>query len=172
MKRIVTLSLLLVISLGLYSQSNDDSPILQNRDSFELRLFIDQEQFYLAEIPSEPFVFDDTILKVYTGEELFVELDFSDGKHIKTTVVDRVVYPEKTLRISLEQLSEDNVNQGTMLNISNPFDQVLEYQVIMNPFNENRYFETTTLPIQPGLSNYEHWPEALTSLVFLDFRLK
>ena len=150
------------------AQSNE----LVNREAFNLKLAVDSINFYKADIPSSPIVNPDNSVQIYPGEKLFLEFELN-GQEIKSIKsVKDILNPNKTITIEFVQETESKIHQRMMLTIENPFQLDLTYSSIMFLQKNNKWVETTVLPVRAGKSTFEIWPDIIISLALMDWKFE
>lgn len=108
-------------------------------------------------------------ISLFPGETIYVEAEAKDGHLVNWKAVESNTNPDKTLIFTLEQSAE---LRGMLLNVTNPFPQMLKYHVEMMLPNSEDLHKTSSCPVVPnGGQGYEIWPNAIFQLVFHDFRL-
>lgn len=75
------------------------------RDQFDLKLMVDDNNFYQATIEKSPYVLKDNIVQLYPGETLLLEAEVIEDKITKLTAVKNNISPDKTIEISFKQIS-------------------------------------------------------------------
>ena len=95
-----------------------------------------------------------------------LEFEINDSQLSDPKVVDHVVNPERTVTFQYQTGSV-----GTVLRITNPFSQDLDYDcdVVHKPGNTPKTMNCW--PVYAGKMAYEHWPEVVVSVALSNFRL-
>ena len=88
------------------------------------------------------------------------------------TAVEKIVNPEKTVKISFTQSVEKKVHELTMLKIENPFPQNLIYTSKIFLLKQQRWVNTNVYPVQAKLSAFETWPDVIISIALGDWAFK
>lgn len=165
-KSLLFFAAILIFTSGAFSQEK------KNRDSFELKMAVDEEHYFAAKIPGSAYILKDETVQVYPGEELFVEAEISDGNLVNLKNVAVNENPEKTLVIKFEQINEGKKHKCMMLSIFNPFEKELEYSAIILLPKYGRWVETDVIGIKPNGPGYETWPDLISSIALTDWKLK
>jgi hypothetical protein len=66
--------------------------------------------------------------------------------------------------VSFKQNTEGKKHQIMMLTIKNPFDVSLKYRASIFLMKQNKWVTTNVLPIMPGISSYETWPDIIVTI--------
>ncbi|MGH6934391.1 MAG: hypothetical protein ACREEE_18400 [Dongiaceae bacterium] len=108
-------------------------------------------------------------ISLYPGETIYVEAEEKNGQLENRRVVTDNSNPDRTLVLKLEQLPAP---LGMMLNVTNPFQEMLKYHVEMMIPGEDKLRQTSSCPVVPnGGQGLEMWPHPISQLVFHDFRM-
>lgn len=141
------------------------------RPAFDLKLYVDSNQFYQAPIRATNYVINDSIIQIFPGEKLFVEADINHHKLTNLKVVNEIRDKSKTLVIDFQQTTNGKVHDQMILTIENPFDKHLKYKAIMNLMKSKRWVDTSVLPVLPKLKSIEMWSDLITSMALLGFEV-
>lgn len=106
-------------------------------------------------------------LTIVAGQTIYVEAEVSGRRLINFTAVDTIKKPEKTITAKLEQMDHG----GMMLQVTNPFQKSLKFNMGVMPLNSNALHKTSSCPIIPGGSAYEMWPYPIFQLVLSNAHL-
>lgn len=166
MKRTIYLMLTLVTSFC-YSQNET-----KEREPFVLKLAVDSEQFYQMNIDKSKYFVKENILQIYPTEKLNVEVEIKKDTIFSMKVVNKIVEPKRTVQIEFFQNIKDNMPEGMMLKVTNPFDRKLNYNALMFIVGNNKWLSTSIIPIQPNLVNYETWKDVIITLVLEKWRFE
>lgn len=143
------------------------------REPYKLQLAVDKENYYSMDVEKSPYFVKENILQIYPGEKLNVETELNDkNEFISMKVVKENVYPKKTITIEFEQKTLDNDDKQMFLVVKNPFDKQLKYEALMYIVGHDKWLETSIIPIQPNLVNYEMWRDVIITLVLKDWNLE
>jgi len=169
MKSALLISMLfLTTTTALFSQSND----LPKREAFNLRVAVDETEFYNEDIKASSYIYPDNTIQLYVGEAIYVEVELEKKKIKSMKTVKENLNPEKTLVISFTQKTEEKSHKGMTLKIENPFDLTLEYKASMFLMKYNKWYETDVLPIRPNLSAFELWSDIIISIALTEWKFK
>lgn len=163
---LIVCSLLLVLSYGQAEKENNKRP------AFELKLLVNDQQFYSSQMEESSYIINDTIIQIFAGEKLFVEADVVKGKLLNFQVAKEIRDKNKTLVIDFQQSVNGKVHEQMMLTIDNPFAKQLNYAAAMNLMKNKRWVNTTVYPVMAHLKSIEMWPDIITSLALFGFELK
>jgi len=129
---------------------------------------IDPDSFKEIETGGTPIAYG-TDINVYSGESVHVEAMMMDGEIKSLQLVDDVANPEITISIRFGPMEDGNFD--SMLVIENPFDELLRYEAYISVPNQSDFVYTSSCPVGPKTSTYEHWPYAVFHLVMTNVRL-
>lgn len=163
---LVVCSLLVILSYGQAEKADNKRP------AFELKLLVNDQQFYSSQMGESSYIINDTIIQIFAGEKLFVEADVVKGKLSNFQVVKEIRDKNKTLVIDFQQSVNGKVHEQMMLTIDNPFAKQLNYAAAMNLMKNKRWVNTTVYPVMAHLKSIEMWPDIITSLALFGFELK
>lgn len=110
------------------------------------------ETFELFPPIVQPFGF-----MVVAGQTVHVEADIVDGKLANLVAVDTVANPGKTITAKLEQVD----GGGMMLTVSNPFREILKFNMGIVPLEQDDLYKTSSCPVIAGGQSMELWPDPL-----------
>jgi len=158
----------LMISQG-YGQTDKSN---KKRPAFELKLFVNDQQFYNAPMGETNYIINDSIIQIFPGEKLFVEADVINNKLTNFQVVKEIRDKNKTLEIDFQQTSKGKIHEQMILTIDNPFDRELYYKAMMNLMKNKKWVNTSVYPVLAKLKSIEMWPDLITSLALVGFELK
>ncbi len=144
-------------------------PAANTMPARKITIIIDETRSTDIDYPSRPCV-DDNLVNLIPGERILVEADVRDGRLVHLKRVEKTEHPDQTLEIEFSQ-NQERKSPFMILQISNPFSKLLTYEAGIQPLGRQSFARTSTLPVQPGLTNYESWPEPLTRIVLKNFRL-
>lgn len=165
--KLILKSLILLFTSIVFSQNE-----LINREAYLLKLPIDNDQFYKQHIKETPYFVHKDILQIYTGEKVFIEIDYQNDKIRSMRVVKENLNPHKTVEIELTQKLDGKVHKNSILKLKNPFDKDLEYKAVMAIFGVKKWINTNVYPVKSKLSAYEMWPDPIITLVLKDWTFK
>ena len=158
---------LLFLSIVVRAQ---DSAALQ-RPAFKLKLAVDRNTTYEANIEPTPYLVHENILQIYPGEQVYLEVTDTDGKISRLRAVREIADSAKTLIVGLSQLSTGDVHSSMMLKVVNPFPYDLTYSARMLVL-QKRWVPTDVLPVKAYLTGYETWPNVIISLALADWKFE
>ncbi|HEX8843163.1 MAG TPA: hypothetical protein VF791_00760 [Pyrinomonadaceae bacterium] len=129
-----------------------------------VRLKLNDKEYTELDFPKGPYVADGFI-NVLAGEELYVEFDEAEGRLTNPHYVKAAGHPERTVTLRLEQ-----IEQGMLLNIKNPFARAIVYDCFIQRADEQRLRRTNVLPVGGKLENFEAWPYPVPQVVISNVR--
>lgn len=138
-----------------YCQSNDCRKDVR----FKLRFDdgpVDQVLPYYS-----PVIQDDVVISILPGESLYVEADLTEQglKNLKHVSTNR--NSNKTIELSFRQIKD---SKGMILQMNNPFDKALKFDMYMLALNDVEPHYTSSCPVLPGKSILEMWPHPIPEL--------
>lgn len=118
----------------------------------------------------DPPIIQENMVTLYPGEEVYIEAEVSGSSLQNMVVVPNIQNPQKTIVIKFWQ--ETSIRDGTemMLKVINPFSKYLRYELGMMTFESSELKYTSSCPVMPGLSVFEHWPFPIFQLAMADMR--
>ena len=165
--KLILFLLTIFISNNYFSQNRIDS-----RESFTLKLAVDSLQFYQQQIPQSKYFVNENTLQIFPGEHIFIETEVKNNKIISMNPVKENLNPNKTIEIEFQQNVKGRKHDGMLLKVKNPFDKSLNYNALMYIVGNNKWLETSIIPIKPKLMNFEMWNDVIITLVLEDWRLE
>ena len=141
------------------------------RESFDLVLAVDEEQYFSAKIDKSQYVIMDKIIQIFPGEKVYIEADVLNYNLINLKKVDSVTNPEKTMIIEFKQVCEEKTHKYMMLYIENPYTKKLHYSVNICLLKYDKWISTDVYDVEAGKSNYEMWPDLISSILLDSFSL-
>lgn len=120
----------------------------------------DGSLYHLDVTPPIMTLQNDASIAVLAGQTLYVEADVVDDKLVHLKLVPTVVHPEKTVTISLKQMSQPSGKPMMLLEVHNPFDRPLRYHAGMMVLDgpDGAIYATDTCPVPPKIFGVENWP--------------
>ena len=166
MKKICTL---LFISLCLiniiFAQDNNE------REAFDLVLAIDEKQYFSAKIEKSQYVIMDKIIQIFPDEKVYIEADILNNDLTNLKRVDSVSNPKKTMTIEFKQVCDEKKHKYMMLFIENPYKKKLHYSANIYSIKYDKWFSTDVYDVEAGMSNYEIWPDLISSITLDSLKL-
>lgn len=163
---LVICSLLVIQGFGQSDKTNNQRP------PFELKLLVNDQQLYNAQLGESSYIINDSIIQIFPGEKLFIEADVVNDKLSNFQVVKEIRDKSKTLVIDFQQSANGKVHEQMMLTIDNPFEKQLNYKAAMNLMKTKRWVDTSVYPVMAHLKSIELWPDLITSLALFGFEFK
>ncbi|MBS1664784.1 MAG: hypothetical protein JST68_27305 [Bacteroidetes bacterium] len=134
------------------------------RGAYKLTMPVDKSTVYEQEIKESPYVLPNNTIQLYPGETVFIEVEMADSNITSMTAVKENQNPSKTLILSFSQETSGKKHESMMLKVVNPFKQRLFYGAMIYLMRQKKWAKTDVLPVEPGLSSYENWPDVITSI--------
>lgn len=125
----------------------------------------EQEVIELAE-PQR--IVDDGVVTLYPGDAVLLEAELVDGAIAGLTAVEAVRDPARTIAVRFEQADG---NPDTRLQVDNPFDAPLKFQLAALPPGYRDSYPLVSCPVAAGEGGDENWPYAMPRVSVTGFRL-
>jgi hypothetical protein len=164
--------LVLIMGILIINQVYGQTDKSNKRPAFDLKLYVNDSQFYNAPMGETNYIINDSIIQIFPGEKLFVEAEIINNKLTNFKVVNEIKDKSKTLVIDFQQTTKGKVHEQMILTIDNPFDRQLQYKAMMNLMKNKKWVSTSVYPVMPRLKSIEMWPDLITSLALVGFELK
>lgn len=161
-KSVMTKLLIFLIFLQSVSYGQDTAQL--RRTPYKLVVVADKNTAYEEEIKATPYVLPDKTIQLYPGETVYIEVHQENGNIKSMKAVNEIKNPAITLTISLTQSIKKEAHELIMLKVTNPFSTQLIYQAKIFLLTHNKWVDTDVLPVEPGLSSFETWPDIITSI--------
>ncbi|MHA4845894.1 hypothetical protein ACX0G7_17090 [Flavitalea antarctica] len=158
-RSLLTAITFLLLATSVYAQ--DLFPL--KRKPYVLKVEVDKKTTYEESLPEQNYVLPDLTVQLYPGETVYIEIEQENRVVKNVRAVTENKFPEKTLIMSLSQVSKKKVHQAMMLKIYNPFGYALKYDAKTYLLNYKNWVNARVLPVQPGLTSFETWPEIVIS---------
>lgn len=167
-----TLRTLLLIALGVCAcafaadPAPSAPPGVVMRKPFTLTLHIDKEHYFEQNMNAIPYVHEDGVY-LMKGDEFGISLDMSGGSIKHVTYQPDLEKADMTFEFRQDVSAEPN---GMMLlTIRNRTSKRLMMKALMTVPGHKNAAETSLLPVEPGLTNFESWPHPIVQLYLHDF---
>lgn len=108
-----------------------------------------------------PGVVEPNWLVIVAGQTLHIEADRVGNGLANFKLVDTVRHPEKTLTLSFEQAKDGSM----LLQLTNPYNWPLKFDMGMMPLDGERLLKTSSCPVMAGGSSFETWPQPIFQVV-------
>ncbi len=118
---------------------------------------------------AQPIVQDKTV-SIFPGETIYIAFDPGEKGPENLRSVKSADGSTNTLTFKFTQEPELFDGVGMMLFINNPTKYSIEYDFGMMLIDSEDLFETSSVPLMPGLSNFESWPHPIFQLIMTNFR--
>jgi hypothetical protein len=161
--------LLIILFLGLTSSIFAQSSNV--RQKHPLTLLVDETADYKMEVPVSPFIIGDSLVQVYPGEKLFIEVDLIKGKFKNLKIVRAIQNKEKTLVVEFSQISNGQLHKQMKLSFFNPFNKELNYSANIYLMQHSTWTQTSVIPVGAGKTSFEFWPDIISTITLSDFKL-
>ncbi|WP_263373407.1 hypothetical protein [Granulicella aggregans] len=170
MKKDVTFALVLAAIMLPLPCSPQASEVAPNdpvfRSPFALKLHVDDPRYYEQKFDHVPYVASGDVY-LFAGEAFGVNV---------TTAGDRltgITYQSDPAKADVEfKFTQEKAPRGFMMLLvtRNKLKKKLFFDAMMTVPGKTGIFNTSVLPIDPGLSNFESWPHPIVQLALRNFR--
>jgi hypothetical protein len=164
--------LILVVTTLIINQGYSQTDQSNKRPAFDLKLFVNDNQFYNAPMVETNYIINDSIIQIFPGEKLFIEVAIVNNKLTNFRIVNDIKDKNKTIVIDFQQRTQGKVHEQMILTIDNPFDKQIYYKAKMNLLKNSKWVNTSVYPVMARLKSIEMWPDLITSLALVGFELK
>jgi len=144
------------------------------RNTYELVLSIDEENYYSWDVPESPYFVEKDVLQIYPNETVYIEVDNTNTIINEMKIVKDNINREKTIIIEFKQITKkenQRIHDMMILNIFNPLDYDLNYSCYMYLLKNNKWVRTSVIPVRATIGSYEIWPDIIITLLLQKFTL-
>ena len=142
----------------------------QCRGKGVIKIRIDQTQYLEIDLAGTVIAHESNI-SIYPGETYSISARIKNGQIVDLTPVKGMPDRAKHLRVSFVQQASQDGELSSLLQVFNPFEYPLRYEAYIDFDGSNNFVYTSSCPVKPGLTTYEHWPRAIVHLVMTNVRL-
>jgi hypothetical protein len=137
------------------------------RAPFDLKLHIDKNHYYEQHFDKVPYIIDNDVY-LFVGENFGVNVTVIDNQITGLTYQPNLNKCDISFKFTQEKL---NKNEMMMILVTrNGLKRRLQFDALMTIPDKKGIFNTSILPIEPGLSSFESWPHPIVQLVLRNFR--
>ena len=108
-----------------------------------------------------PVVFEN-IISLLPGDNVFIEAEIIEGEVVNLNQIKEIVNPNKTITFNFTQMDEGE--EGMMLEVKNPFNDIIKLNINMVDF-EGNYHETSSCPVLSNKRVFDICPHAIPELI-------
>jgi hypothetical protein len=144
--------------------SAQEEPVF--RAPFVLKLHVDNEHYYEEKFDKVPYVAENSVY-LFAGETFGVNVTVTENQLSRITYQPDPAKADVALAFTQEK-SEKGLMM--MLVIRNKLKRRLAFDALMTVPEKKGIYETSVLPVEPNLSNFESWPHPIVQLVLRNFR--
>lgn len=138
------------------------------RKPYRLVVYIDSTKYYGQDIDSTPFFGTNNLLQLFTGEQVFIEVETNGKKIVSMKSVSGIRYPEKTIVLELEQKSSVAKSESISLVVTNPFKRKLVFNLEHYDFNLKDWITDTPFTIGPKNQERKVWKDQIVITVLIN----
>ena len=110
-------------------------------------------------------------LKLFLGDTILVETTVEDNSIKEFKIVKTLTDSSRTIIIEFK-FDYFSSQKASLLKTMNPFEKTLDFKAEIKPFNKRIYYETSIIPIFPGISCVEMWPYKIESIILSNFTIE
>jgi hypothetical protein len=140
------------------TEGNAAAPVF--RDPFTLKLHVDKDHDYEEHFEKIPYVADNDIY-LFSRDHFGINVTVTEGE------ISGVSYRPNIAKADVEfKFTQEKVRGGQwmmMLVIKSKLKQRLFLHALMTVPGKEGTYKTNILPVQPGLSGFESWPQPTSS---------
>jgi hypothetical protein len=150
------------------AESEKDGAQVAMRAPFTLTLHVDREHYYEENIGEMPYVYEGGIY-LMKGDHFGVSVTIRG--HKITGIAYQPDLNKADVTFEFSQKVDSDGGAMMMLIIRNRTSHQLNMRALMTVPGEKGKMETSIIPIQAGLTNFESWPHAIVKLLLHDLRV-
>ena len=166
---VFTLMLCMVLSrVGIAAdaaESEKEGARVAMRAPFTLTLHVDREHYYEENIGEMPYVYQGGIY-LMKGDNFGVSVTIRG--HKITAIAYQPDLDKADIAFEFSQKVDSDRSAMMILIIRNRTSHQLNMRALMTVPGEKGTIETSIIPIQAGLTNFESWPHAIVKLLLHD----
>ena len=121
---------------------------------------------FAGDIKIDPAKLTNTVV-ISVGQKCDVHFE-QQGNKLSAPQIIKDISQKGEIELSLDFRKEKDIS---LLIIRNKFEKTLRFRALARLQGSGEIFETTILPIESNMSNYESWPDPIEELVLFDFKL-
>jgi len=165
-------ALLILLPQIAYSQNLSDRTArndLNVREPFMLKLPIDRESYYEKPIPASSFV-EGKAVYILPEEHFGVSVRLYK-RRIRSLSYERNV-KGADVEFKFSRWEKGDGKTRMLLVIKNRLNRTLQLRALMAVPMGRQLYQTSIIPVQPGIESFEDWPHPIVGLVLHDLKLK
>jgi hypothetical protein len=157
----------LMLPLACIPQGNDSAP--NNpvfRSPFALKLHVDEQHDYEQKFDHVPYVASGDVY-LFAGEAFGINVTIAGDR------LTGIIYQSDPAKADVEfKFTQEKAPKGFMMLLvtRNKLKKKLFFDAMMTVPGKAGILNTSVLPIDPGLSNFESWPHPIVQLALRNFR--
>jgi hypothetical protein len=126
---------------------------------------------YDATKAENKFVYNDKYIKLFLGDEVFIQAEVSGDTISKLIVVPEIKNPLCTIVIKFKT-EYFGIYKSTIMHITSPFEKRMTYHACIQRNRTSAFENTSVLDLFRGIPSREQWPYRIESIILSDFELK
>jgi hypothetical protein len=165
-ERCAVIAVLLLTQLFAQSQHSAVAREPVFRSPFVLKLHVDEEHYYQESFDKVPYVAENSVY-LFAGETFGVNFTITENQ------ISGITYQRDPVKADVEFTFTQEKSQNSwmmLLVIRNKLKRRLAFDALMTVPEQKGIYETSVLPVEPNLSNFETWPHPIVQLVLRHFR--
>ncbi|WP_151674413.1 hypothetical protein [Patiriisocius marinus] len=160
-------SLLLILNILVCSGQNS----IEHRKAQTIEIVLDSITSIDIPVEISPYFVEPKVLLIYPSDTLNIEIEIAKDTIASMKVVDKILFPEKTVTLEFTQTVHEDFTTQMTLDMYNPFDKKLSYKAYMvTPYSEG-WVETSIIPVFPKIHSVELWGDTIISLILEEWKL-
>lgn len=137
------------------------------RKPFMLEVRVDKDRVWRENFGPVPYVYENGVY-LFPGERFGVKLDVKDGAIAGISYVSDADKADVSFEFS-QDLQDDKAT--ATLKLINHTTHSLTMRALMMVPGEKKPVETSILPLNAGMTNFESWPQALRQLLVYEIQI-
>lgn len=138
------------------------------RKPYRLVVYIDSTKYYGQDIDSTPYFGSNNLLQLFTGEQVFVEVETKGKQILSMKSVSGIRHPEKTIVLELEQKSSVAKSESISLAVTNPFKHKLSFNLEHYDYNIKDWITDTPFSVGPKSEERKVWKDQIVITVLIN----
>jgi hypothetical protein len=142
------------------------------RSGVTIELVTDDGGAYESYFEAWPPIIDQNgIVNILPNDEIHLIGEVDDENRVAVRVSESGAQPRNGISLKFWQETSMSAGSDMMLRVNSTFDRPVKFNLHMMPLGSGEIEYTSSCPVPPGVSSFEHWPYAIFQLLASDFRL-
>jgi hypothetical protein len=142
-----------------------------NREAFELKLFVNDSNFYESDVAAGPYFVHEGVVQIYPGEDLFIAAKLRKGELQDMHVVTDPKDTSEVIHVKFYQIADGRKHTSMMLEVHNPFEGELHYAAAMYLMEHKQWAPTSIIPVMPKLTGFETWSDVIVTMALSEWKV-